>query len=113
MLPSVLQFFALPSSNKVILWCSSTCTTFLSMQSRLEDSLADLVFSDLEGRVWGVEVILSRLLVTFAFLSLILIYTIKLFILIFMLSRMMGILIPLESGWKSRYLGWLCRLIQI
>lgn len=53
MLPSVLQFFALPSSNNVILWCSSTCPTCLSVQSRLEDSLADLVCGDLEGRGWG------------------------------------------------------------
>lgn len=54
MLPSVLRFFALTSSNKLILWCSSICPSFLSLQSRPEDSLADLVFGDLEGR--GLEV---------------------------------------------------------
>lgn len=53
-LPSVLQFFALPSSNKLILWCSSICSSFLSLQSRLEGSLADLVFGDLEGKGLGV-----------------------------------------------------------
>lgn len=54
MLPSILCFFALMSSNKLILWYSSICPSFLSLQSRLEDSLADLVFGDLEGR--GLEV---------------------------------------------------------
>lgn len=54
MLPSVLRFLALPSSNKLILWCSSICPSFLSLQSRLEDSLEDLVFGNLEGRGLGV-----------------------------------------------------------
>lgn len=55
MLPSVLRVFALTSSNKIILWCSSVCPSFLSLQSRLEDSLADLVLGDLEGKSLGVE----------------------------------------------------------
>lgn len=47
--PQSCGFFALLSSNKLILWCSSICSSFLSVQSRLEDSLADLVFWDVEG----------------------------------------------------------------